>query len=44
MKVLEISSVTGQVDPDLFKTLTILSDKAAAWFLAEREDFTPNWK
>ena len=44
-KVLDISSATGRVAPDLLKTLAILSDRTTVRRSAiDREDLKPYWK
>ena len=44
VKVLDISSATDWVAPDLLKALAILSDTTVRRFAVDREDLKPYWK
>ena len=41
---MDISSATAQVDPDLLKTLAILSDTTVRRSKVDQEDLKPYWK
>ena len=43
-KALDLSSVAGQVAPDLFKTLAILSDTFVRRSAVDWVDLKPYWK
>ena len=43
-KVLDISSATAQVAPDLLKTIAVLSDTTVRRSAVNREDLKPYWK
>ena len=43
-KVLDLSSATAQVTPELLKALAILSDTTVRRSAVDREDLNPYWK